>query len=77
MHSFDHNTHAADDDAIMALRLEHGGAAVDAYWTLLELMSRDEALVFLAEKPKANQGGNQVGSSFQQLRLWNPWLWQP
>ena len=63
MRYFDHDTHAADDDAIMALRLEHGGAAVDAYWTLLELMYRDEAPICLAEKPKANQGGNQVGSN--------------
>ena len=43
MRYFDHDTRASDDDAILALRLEHGGAAVDCYWTLLEKMYRDEA----------------------------------
>lgn len=62
MRYFDHDTHAADDDAIMALRLEHGGAAVDAYWTLLELMYRDESPICLVEKPTENQGGNRVGN---------------
>ena len=47
MRYFDHDTHAADDDAIMALRLEHGGAAVDCYWTLLEKMYRDETALNL------------------------------
>ena len=43
MRYFDHDTRASDDDAILALRLEHGGAAVDCYWTLLEKIYRDEA----------------------------------
>jgi len=43
MRYFDHDTHAADDDAIMALRLEHGSVAIDCYWTLLEKMYRDES----------------------------------
>jgi hypothetical protein len=43
MRYFDHDTHAADDDAIMALRLENGSGAIDCYWTLLEKMYRDEA----------------------------------
>ena len=42
MRYFDHDTNASDDDAVMALRLEHGGAAVDCYWALLEKMYRDE-----------------------------------
>lgn len=62
MRYFDHDTHAADDDAIMALRLEHGGAAVDCYWTLLEMMYRDEKPIELFDKPTENQGGNQVGT---------------
>lgn len=57
MRYFDHDTHAADDDAIMALRLEHGGAAVDAYWTLLELMYRDESPICLISK---NEGGTET-----------------
>lgn len=40
---FDHSTSASDDDKIVALRIGHGGAAVDAYWAVIELMHRDEA----------------------------------
>ena len=40
---FDHSTSASDDDKIVALRIEHGGAAVDAYWAVIELMHRDES----------------------------------
>ena len=47
MRYFDHDTQAADDDRVMALRLRHGGAAVDCYWTLLEKMYRDERPVNL------------------------------
>lgn len=39
---FDHSTTAATDPKVMQLRLEMGGAAVDAYWYLLEQMHRDE-----------------------------------
>lgn len=49
MRYFDHDTGAASDDGIMALRIEHGGAAVDCYWTLLEKMYRDEAPINLSE----------------------------
>lgn len=42
MQYFDHSTQAATDPAIMQLRLECGGAAVDAYWYLVEQMHRDE-----------------------------------
>ena len=47
MRYFDHDTNASDDDSIMALRLEHGGAAVDCYWALLEKMYREERPVKL------------------------------
>ena len=39
---FDHSTGAANDPKIMQLRLECGGAAVDAYWYFIEQMHRDE-----------------------------------
>ena len=42
MRYFDHDTTAGSDDKIMALRLAHGGAAVDAYWVLLEMMYQSE-----------------------------------
>lgn len=42
MQYFDHATDAATDPKIMQLRLECGGAAVDAYWYIIEQMHRDE-----------------------------------
>lgn len=61
MRYFDHDTSASDDDKIMALRIECGGAAVDAYWAVLELMYRDETdLVF---------GRNRVGTKALYHRL--------
>lgn len=42
MQYFDHNVNAATDPKVMQLRLEQGGAAVDAYWYLIEQMHRDE-----------------------------------
>jgi hypothetical protein len=42
MQYFDHSTDASTDPKVMQLRLEHDGAAVDAYWYLVEQMHRDE-----------------------------------
>lgn len=42
MRYFDHDTTAGRDLKVTALRMECGGAAVDAYWTLLELMYEQE-----------------------------------
>ena len=42
MRYFDHDTTASGDDLILALRIEHGGAAVDCYWAILEQIYRDE-----------------------------------
>lgn len=42
MKYFDHDTTASGDDKIVSLRLECGGAAVDAYWVILEQLYRDE-----------------------------------
>lgn len=42
MQYFDHSSTAGSDDKIIALRLECGGAAVDAYWVVLEQIYRDE-----------------------------------
>lgn len=39
---FDHDTSASTDPKIIQLRLECGGAAVDAYWYLIEQMHREE-----------------------------------
>lgn len=40
---FDHDTSAYSDDRIISLRLECGGAAVDAYWTIIEKIYREES----------------------------------
>lgn len=43
MRYFDHDTTASGDDLILALRIEHGGAAVDCYWAILEQIYREES----------------------------------
>lgn len=42
MRYFDHDTTACSDSRLLALRLEHGSAAIDLYWTLLERIYADE-----------------------------------
>ncbi|MBE6468924.1 MAG: DUF4373 domain-containing protein [Coriobacteriaceae bacterium] len=50
---FTHDSGASSDDKVMALRIEHGGAAVDAYWAVLEKMYAEETdLVFCANRPE-------------------------
>lgn len=46
---FNHDTQASKDDRIIALRSSMGGAAVDAYWTIIELIHRDETELVLGE----------------------------
>lgn len=46
---FNHDTQASKDDKIIALRSAMGGAAVDAYWTIIELIHRDETELVLGE----------------------------
>ena len=53
MRYFDHDTTAHKDELIQALRLECGGAAVDAYWAIVECIYRDETdLVLGANRPE-------------------------
>ena len=71
MKYFDHDTEAHKDDKIMLLRREFGGAAVDAYWTLLEVIYRNESEL----KPKENPFGFLSVSMFllvdeKQLLEW-------
>lgn len=49
MRYFDHDTTAMKDELVQALRLECGGAAVDAYWAILECIYRDETDLVLGE----------------------------
>ena len=71
MKYFDHDTEAHKDDKIMLLRREFGGAAVDAYWTLLEVIYREETQL----KPRENPFGFLSVSMFllvdeKQLLEW-------
>lgn len=66
MKYFDHDTDAATDSKVMALRIFHGGAAVDCYYAIIESVYREErplptddfALAGLAQKLNATM--NQV-----------------
>lgn len=49
MRYFDHDTDACKDELVQALRIECGGAAVDAYWTVLECIYREETDLVLGE----------------------------
>lgn len=42
MKYFSHDTNASGDELVMQLRMEHGGAAVDAYWAILEYIYAEE-----------------------------------
>ena len=47
MRYFDHDTTASGDDLVLALRIEHGGAAVDCFWAVLEQIYREESEVVI------------------------------
>jgi len=62
MKYFDHDTDAGKDELIQALRLECGGAAVDAYWTILEAIYRDETdWVFSANRAETKSVSHWLG----------------
>ena len=68
---FDHDTSAADDDKIVVLRDEHGGAAVDAYWTVLERIYRDETdLVFGKNQVQTKALTRRLGLGFDELQTY-------
>lgn len=69
MEYFDHNVNASDDDAIMALRMEHGGAAVDCYWAIIEKMYREERPVEVDENQKETKAlTHRLCIGFQDLK---------
>lgn len=69
MQYFNHDTDAGNDSKIVALRMFYGHGAVDCYWTLAELVYRDEkplpdtryALGALAQS---------IGASFEEVEEW-------
>lgn len=71
MRYFDHDTDASNDEKIQALRLEHGGAAVDAYWTIVEQIYREEApLVFFGNRLGTNSLSHRLCIDVETLQKW-------
>lgn len=70
MQYFDHSTNAATDPKIMQLRLEHGGAAVDAYWYLVEQMHRDERPLCVCNASVMRVHCHTLCVDFQTLEKW-------
>lgn len=72
MYYFDHDTRASRDMKIMQLRCKCGGAAVDAYWYLLEVMYEDEQMLC-----KCNASALQVHCNMLcigQLEVLQGWI---
>lgn len=72
MKYFDHDTEAYKDDKIVLLRRECGGAAIDAYWTILEVIYRQETEI----KPTENRFGFASVCFFLQVseEQLNEWI---
>lgn len=68
---FDHSTTAGGDDKVIALRLEQGGAAVDAFWVILEQMYRDETpLVFFGNRHANLSLCHRLNADEKTLETW-------
>lgn len=68
MRYFDHDTTASGDDLILALRLKHGGAAVDCYWAIIEQIYREEAPIAIAEnRPETQSLTVRLAVAFRTL----------
>lgn len=71
MKYFDHDTTASSDDLILALRIAHGGAAVDCYWAILEQIYRDEApTVIIRNRPETQALCARLATAFDTVREW-------
>ena len=69
MRYFDHDTTASGDDLILALRIEHGGAAVDCYWAILEQIYRDESpSVAIRNRPETQALCARLAIGFDTLK---------
>ena len=68
MRYFDHDTTAASDDLIMALRIEHGGAAVDCYWAIIEQIYREESPAVIDDnRPETKALSVRLAIAYQVL----------
>jgi len=70
MQYFDHSTDAATDPKIMQLRLECSGAAVDAYWYLVEQMHRDEHPLCVSNANVMRVHCHTLCTDIQTLEKW-------
>lgn len=69
MRYFDHDTTASGDDLILALRIEHGGAAVDCYWAILEQIYREESPSVIEEnRPETKALTSRLMIGFDELK---------
>lgn len=67
---FDHSTTAATDPKVMQLRLEHSGAAVDAYWYMIEQMHRDERGICTSDAGALRVHCHTLCTSVEELKTW-------
>lgn len=71
MKYFDHDTTAGGDDKIISLRLECGGAAVDAYWVILEQLYRDETPLDILGNQHVNRSVcHRLATDSETLKTW-------
>lgn len=70
MQYFDHDTDAATDPKVMQLRLECGGAAVDAYWYLVEQMHRDERPICISNASAMRVHCHTLCTDCETLEKW-------
>lgn len=71
MFYFDHDTSASKDSRILMLRKQHGGAAVDAYWSIIEILYTEEKpLGFSDENPEVFALSMWLCCDYSDLEIW-------
>lgn len=70
MQYFDHSTTAASDPKVMGLRIEEGGAAVDAYWYFIEQMHADERPICVSDATALRVHCHALCTDLDTLEKW-------
>lgn len=71
MYYFEHDTGASKDSKILMLRKQHGGAAVDAYWSIIELFYKEECpLTFSGDNPEVFALSMWLCCELEELHAW-------
>ena len=70
MEYFDHSTDASTDTELTALRLEFGGAAVDAYWYVIEQMHKHERPLCVGNALAMRAHCHVLCTDFSTLEKW-------